>query len=142
MLAGVLTGILMLGILKVTVILAGRFILARVSTLDGTPISEEIEAWGGTEHQPCTDFNSSDVETLISEEIEAWSGADHRPWTDLESLDVRALTRIPMPDTTPAPPEINTSGGTEHNPRTELKPPVAEHRQEKEAIPWKEVEDA
>ena len=142
MLAGVLTGILMLGIIKVTVIIAGILVLARVLTRDGTLMSEEIEAWGGTEHQPWSDLESSDVGTLVSKEIEAWGGTEHRPWTDLESLDVRTLTRIPMPDRTPAPPEISTSGENEHKSRTELKPPVAEHRQEREAIPWKEVEDA
>jgi len=142
MLAGVLTGILMLGILKVMVILAGILMLARVLTRDGTLISEEIEAWGGTEHQPWTDLEPSDVGTLVSKEIEAWGGTEHQPWPDLESPDTRALTRIPMPDRTPAPPEISTSGGTEHKSRTEPKLSVAEHRQEREAIPWKEVEDA
>ena len=142
MLAGVLTGIMMLGILKVTVIIAGILMLARVLTPDGTLISEEIEAWSGTEHQPWTDLESSDVRTLVSKEIEAWGGTEHRPWSDLESSDVRTLTRIPMPDRTPAPPEISTSGGTEHKSRTELKLSVTEHRQEREAIPWEEVEDA
>ena len=111
MLAGVLTGILMLGILKGALILAGILMLARIPTLirafirvlmpDGTLTPEET--WGGTERQPRTDLPLSDAETL---------------------------TRISMPAGTQVSMDSSSSGRTERQPRTELKLLVAERRRE------------
>lgn len=117
MLAGALTGIQMLGILKVAVILAGILMLARIPTL--------VRAFTRVlmPHR-----------ALISEEIETWGGAEHQPRTDLEPSDVGTLTRTLMPNGTLASPEINTLGGTEHRSRIELQPLVAERRREESDI--------
>lgn len=112
MLAGALTGILMmLGILKVAVILAGILMLARILTLVGAFIRDPIPDG-----------------TLILEEIETSLRMERQPRRELETSENGTLTGIPMPAGTLTSPEIGTSDGTERQPGTEPRPLVAERR--------------